>query len=499
MGSSSLLRRPVGPARCRSSIALVGRIAQRTLTRREAEVLELIAHGLTNSQVAKQLDVTVHAVKFHLASIYRKLDVMNRTEAAGLYFQHLAALPEEPAPSVNGKRPEEENERRRMTLADPPVLDLAFAAAPAAGAPGRGQVEVSFARELTGDVLAYAAGAHVDVGTLMLSAFGALLHRYTGLPELVLRGESGWLWIDAAGEPSFAELVRRVQSELVAGRSPETATGDGRLQVAFAAGAAGHGCDLEVAVEERLEGLVAIASFDLRALRPAAVEQLLSRLPSLLGDAVEDPGRPITALSLLNAEERGLMLEDWNDTTRSFPGCRADELIATQSRSRASHVAVEFEGVELTYEELDLRANGLARLLQSLGVGPDVLVAICVERSLDMIVGLVGIMRAGGAYVPIDPAFPAERRRFMLEDAGVSVVVTQESLLSQLDLAASPRRLPRPGRGSHRCSRIGYPSAVRRDHRLARVRHLHVGLDREAEGRPDPAPCARQLPHDDGP
>jgi amino acid adenylation domain-containing protein len=407
----------------------------RTLTPREAEVLHLIAHGLANSQVAKELDVTIHAVKFHLASIYRKLGVMNRTEAAGLFFQHLAPLPVGPAASANGKRSEEENERRRRALSTPPVLDLTFAAVEDGRGAGRGRVEVSFGGELTGAVLAYAAVEHVDVGTLVLSAFGALLHRYTGVPELVLRGASGRLWIDAGGEPSFAELVRRVHCELAAGPGPEHAAGDGRLQVAFAAGAAGPGCDLEVTVEERLDGLVAVASFDRGVFAPEAVEQLLSRLPLLLRDAVEDRGRPIASLSLLSAEERVLMLEDWNDTTHPFPTCRADELIAAQARGRAVETAVEFEGEQLTYGELEARANGLARLLQSVGVGPDVLVAICVERSLDMLVGLVGIMRAGGAYVPVDPAFPADRRRFMLEDAGVSVVVTQESLLAQLDFA----------------------------------------------------------------
>jgi len=407
----------------------------RTLTPREGQVLQLIAHGLTNAQVAQKLDVTVHAVKFHLASIYRKLGVMNRTEAAGLFFQHHVHLPMEPPPGVKGERSEAEKERRRRTLSSPPVLDLAFAAAAGGAGAGRGRVEVSFGGELTAAVLAHAAGEHVDVGTLVLAAFGALLHRYTGLPELVLCGASGRLWIDADGEPSFAELVRRVHCELVTGPSPENGAGGDSLQVAFAAGAAGLGCEVEVTVEERLEGLVAVASFDGATLAPEAVEQMLSRLPPLVQDAVDDPSRSIAALSLLSVSERALMLEDWNDTAATFPDCRADELIAAHASARPYDVAVECDGRQFTYGELEARANGLARLLQSLGVGPDVLVAICVERSPEMLVGLLGIMRAGGAYVPVDPAFPADRRRFMLEDAAVRVVVTEESLLPQLDVA----------------------------------------------------------------
>ncbi len=410
----------------------------RTLTPREAEVLQLIAHGLANAQVARELDVTVHAVKFHLASIYRKLDVTNRTEAAGFFFQHLTPVREQAVPSLNGRRPERERERRRLAIADPPVLDLSFAAPAGEGAGGRGRTEACFGSEITAAVRAHASGDHLDMGTLLLAGFGALLHRYTGLPELVLRGAAGPLWIDATGDPSFGELVQRVQHELDAEPDAVTA-GDGagaaRLQIAFAAGAVEPRCDLEVTVEERLEGLVAVGSFDLEACDPAGVQQLLGRLPVLLEDAVEEPGRPIGTLALLNAEERVRMLEEWNDTASPFPDRRADELIAAQAQSRPAEVAVEFEGEQLTYGELDARANGLACLLQELGVGPDVLVAICVERSFEMLVGLIGIMRAGGAYVPIDPAFPADRRSFMLADSGVRVVVTQESLLPQLDLA----------------------------------------------------------------
>ncbi len=412
----------------------------RTLTPREAEVLQLIARGLTNAQVAPELNVTVHAVKFHLASIYRKLGVTNRTEAASLFFQHLAPLPADgAAQSLGAERSEEEWERRRSALASPPVLDLTFAAPAPGGATGRGRVDACFGSELTDAVHAFAAGEQIDVVTLVLAGFATLLHRYTSLSELVLCTGAGPLWIDATGEPSFTELVQRVRRELGVEAEIETSANGGapRLQVAFAAGAVEPGCELLVTVEERLEGLVAVADFDRNVLDPEAVRQLLSRLPILLADAVDDPARRIGVLSLLAPEERARMLEEWNDTAHPFPDRRADELIAAQAAAHPTKVAVEFEGEQLTYSRLDTLANGLAHLLQELGVGPDMLVAICVERSLDMLVGLLGIMRAGGAYVPIDPAFPADRRRFMLEDAAVQAVVTQESLLPELDLAGT--------------------------------------------------------------
>jgi non-ribosomal peptide synthetase component F len=95
-------------------------------------------------------------------------------------------------------------------------------------------------------------------------------------------------------------------------------------------------------------------------------------------------------------------------------------------------VAVVFENEQLTYRELNRRANQLAHHLQKLGVEPEMLVGICVERSLEMVVGLLGILKAGGAYLPLDPSYPQERLAFMLEDAQVSVLLTQQKLLAGL-------------------------------------------------------------------
>ena len=97
-----------------------------------------------------------------------------------------------------------------------------------------------------------------------------------------------------------------------------------------------------------------------------------------------------------------------------------------------SAVAVVFEGEQLTYRELNRRANQLAHHLQKLGVGPEVLVGVCVERSLEMLVGLLGIHKAGGAYVPLDPAYPQERLAFMLQDSQVKVLLTQERLQTRI-------------------------------------------------------------------
>ena len=124
---------------------------------------------------------------------------------------------------------------------------------------------------------------------------------------------------------------------------------------------------------------------------------------------------------------------EWNATACDYPrdAC-VHELIEQQAVRRSNSVAVTFEDQQLTYAELNRRANQLAHYLRKRGVGPDVLVGLCVERSLDMIVGLLGILKAGGAYVPLDPAYPKDRVAYILEDASAPVLITQQKLLPAL-------------------------------------------------------------------
>ena len=131
--------------------------------------------------------------------------------------------------------------------------------------------------------------------------------------------------------------------------------------------------------------------------------------------------------------EKHKLLVEWNNTARDYPQdkCIHELFEATVERTPLS-VAVVFEGEQLTYRELNARANQVAHYLQGLGVGPEVLVGICVERSLEMVVGVLGILKAGGAYVPLDPAYPSERLTFMLEDTQTSVLLTQARLVESL-------------------------------------------------------------------
>ncbi len=138
-------------------------------------------------------------------------------------------------------------------------------------------------------------------------------------------------------------------------------------------------------------------------------------------------------LPLLTNAERHQLLVEWNQTQVDYPRDRClHELIEEQVARAPEATAVSFEDKELTYRQLNERANQLARYLQGLGVGADTLVAICMERSLEMVVGLLGILKAGGAYVPLDPEYPKERLAFMLEDAGVPVLLTHAPVAALL-------------------------------------------------------------------
>ncbi|MGZ9035159.1 MAG: condensation domain-containing protein, partial [Rhodospirillales bacterium] len=164
----------------------------------------------------------------------------------------------------------------------------------------------------------------------------------------------------------------------------------------------------------------------------ASVEALAGRLVRLLEAAAADPERPIGALDILSPDERRTILRDWNATARAIPAASLPELVAAQAARRPDAVAVVGEAESLTYGELEARANRLAHHLRRRGVGPEMVVGLCVARSPAMVVGLLGILQAGGAYLPLDPGYPPERLAFMLADARAAALVTETALAGVL-------------------------------------------------------------------
>jgi amino acid adenylation domain-containing protein len=171
----------------------------------------------------------------------------------------------------------------------------------------------------------------------------------------------------------------------------------------------------------------------------ATAERMLAHFETLLRGAAGEPRRPLSDLPVLGAAEEAQLLA-WGQGDFEPPAGRAlHERFAAQAGLSPEAVAVVSAGEQLTYRELERRANQLAHHLHGLGVGPDALVGLCQERSLDLVVGALGILKAGGAYVPLDPAYPRERLAFLLEDSGTRVVVTREDLLDRLQAAPDLR------------------------------------------------------------
>src|SRR5580704_10387154 len=191
--------------------------------------------------------------------------------------------------------------------------------------------------------------------------------------------------------------------------------------------------DIGMFMVEKPEGLVANVEYSTEIFDDRTIQRMVGHFGVLLEAIAEDPSRRIGELPLLTAEERRQIVVEWNDTHHAFPRERSlHQFIEEQVERTPDAPALIFESQELSYRELNARANQLAHRLRGLGVGPEKLVAICAERSVEMVVGLLGVMKAGGAYVPIDPDYPRSRLAVMLADAEPRVLLTQEHLLDVL-------------------------------------------------------------------
>ncbi|MBB4636977.1 amino acid adenylation domain-containing protein [Longimicrobium terrae] len=187
--------------------------------------------------------------------------------------------------------------------------------------------------------------------------------------------------------------------------------------------------DLLLALRESGERISGDLTYATSLFDRATVERWGGYLRRVLEQMVADDGQRVERLAMLSAEERAQVLEEWNRTDADYPQSSCiHELFQARAAEAPDAPAVVCEGESLTYAELNARANRLAHHLRSLGVGPDVRVAICVERSPEMLVGLLGILKAGGAYVPLDPAYPAERLAYLLADSAPAAVLTQAAL-----------------------------------------------------------------------
>jgi amino acid adenylation domain-containing protein len=326
---------------------------------------------------------------------------------------------------------------------------------------------------------------------VLLAAFQVLLSRHSGQEDVVVgttianrdRVETesliGFfvntlaLRTDLSGNPTFGELVRRIRSlaldayahselpfeRLVQELSPRRQRSHTPLfQVLFglrspmalpqleglsvsrvALDSETAKFDLTLILEDSGPEIAGFLQYNTDLFETATAERLVAQLEMLLESAVSDPDQRISDLPLMSAAERHRVLVEWNAAGAPYPPdfC-LHELFQRQVERSPDAVAASCDEEEITYARLNERANGIAHHLRALGVGPEVIVAVLLERSIEMLAGILAVLKAGGAYLPLDPTHPTERLQYMIADAGARILLTTESLRDRVPSSGLP-------------------------------------------------------------
>ena len=374
----------------------------------------------------------------------------------------------------------------------PPVLELPTdRPRPAMEAVAGDVAPLELSKDLTDKLHALSRSHSATLFMTLLAAFQALMARYSGQDDVVLgipvasrrypeienliglfastlplRGR-------LAGDPTFAEILQRAKDallnayinqdvpfeKLVEEMQPERSLshsplvqvyfilqnapveamrfGDLELKHVLTSTGTSKG-DLFFSLAEQTGTLTGMMEYKTDLFDRSTIDRLLGHFRVVLEAVVENPNLRLSELPLLTRAERRLMLEEWNATEADYPRHLClHELIEQQAERTPDAIACIFERQTLTYRELNQRANQLARFLQKRGAAPGQRIGVFVERSLQMMVGLLGIQKSGAAYVPVDPAYPAARIVSMLEDAAVPVLLTEHSLLPSIPSLAT--------------------------------------------------------------
>ncbi|MGZ3460325.1 MAG: non-ribosomal peptide synthetase, partial [Archangium sp.] len=195
--------------------------------------------------------------------------------------------------------------------------------------------------------------------------------------------------------------------------------------------------DITLVLEELEGSLIGLWEYSTDLFDEATIARMAAAYQRVLEAVITVPGLRLSALPILAGEERHQLLVSWNDTGAELPAnCRAHHLFEEQARRTPQAPAVSFQGTAWTYAELDRRANQLAHHLRTLGIGPESRVVVCLERSLELVVALLGVLKAGGAFVPLEPSYPTERLTLLLRESAGPVLLTQAHVLDELPLQA---------------------------------------------------------------
>src|SRR5262245_44556852 len=191
--------------------------------------------------------------------------------------------------------------------------------------------------------------------------------------------------------------------------------------------------DLTLILMDTAEGLQGAFEYNTDLFAAPTIGRMAGHFQSLLEGIVARPEQRLCDFPLLTDAERRQVLVGWNDTKSDYPrDVCIQQLFEARVELTPEAVAVVLDDEQVTYRELNRRANQVAHHLRTLGVGPEVLVGLCLERSAEMVVGLLGILKAGGAYVPLDPDLPTDRLAFYAQDSALPVLLTQRRLLERL-------------------------------------------------------------------
>jgi amino acid adenylation domain-containing protein len=373
----------------------------------------------------------------------------------------------------------------RQQLADaPPVLELPTDyPRPAVKTFNGAALSLMLPRSLSEEMQGLSRVEGVTLFMSLLAAFQLLLWRYSGQEEIAVgtpvahrtRAETeeliGFfvntlvLRTDVSGNPSFRELVRRVREVALGGYAhqdvpfeklveelapernlsftplfqvmfamqntplPEMELGGLQLSVLETERETAK-FDISLAMWETAEGLEGSLEYNTDLYEEATMHRLLRHFQTLLEGIVANPDARIADLALLTASEQQRLLNDWNHTRLPFrQELCIHELFEVQAAKNPHATAVVFEDEQLSYEELNRRANRLAHQLRELGVGPEMRVGVLMERSLEMILAVLGVLKAGGTYVPLDPSWPSERLRWIASTLGIGCLLTEYAQL----------------------------------------------------------------------
>ena len=378
----------------------------------------------------------------------------------------------------------------------PPTLELPTDRPRPAIQQFHGAKQVShLSQELTERLKQISLDERVTLFMTLLAAFKVLLWRYTYQDDIVIgspianrtraetEGLIGFfvntlvLRTNLSADPSFRDLLKRVKEVAVGAynhqdvpfeklveelRPDRDPSRNPLFQVSFALQNATRTklelpgltlspmevhsgttkFDLSLSILEGADGLKATWEYDVDLFDSTRISRMVDHFQILLEGIVADPARKISELPLLTAAEREQILVEWNQSETNIPEDRSvHELFEQQVERTPTAVAVEFEETKLTYRELNDRANQLAHFLRTAGAGPDVLVGVCIERSAELVVALLGILKAGAAYLPLETEYPAERLRFMLNDSTTPILITQKSLSDRLRQLGTDARI----------------------------------------------------------